>query len=207
MYLLSQTAHLQASPACHSISNHYGLGAGKSPELGTVTTHWFPIPPRQLPGSSSPSPEPSFRKGKTSSGGCCNNRNLQGEQLLQAEPGPLNDDLKYHSCLPPVFPHLLLSCDALPPPEGVPTFPSANSSSASPPSWKARSSPGKDACNAPPKQTQIGGELHGSSCFLQVMHPCSDPLGTHCLDSFPTQVLRALSVLLTFRCPDKISIS
>lgn len=36
MYLLSQTA---SSPACHFISNHYGFVAGKSPELGTVTTH------------------------------------------------------------------------------------------------------------------------------------------------------------------------
>lgn len=73
-----------SSPACHFISNRYGLGAGKSPELGTATTHWFPIPPGQFWESSSPSPEPSFRKGKTSSGGCYN-RSLQGEQLLWAE--------------------------------------------------------------------------------------------------------------------------
>lgn len=68
--------------------------------------------------------------------------------------------------------------------------------------------PRERCLQCPPKQTHtVIRALEGSSCFLQVMHPCSDPLGTHCLHSYPRQVLRALSVLLTFRCPDKISIS
>lgn len=77
----------------------------------------------------------------------------------------------------------------------------------------------------------------GTAAFCSRSIACSDPLGTYQLDSFPTQVLRALSTLwgspslalpstvswelkhlsllladetnclLTFRCSDKISIS
>lgn len=133
------------TPASKFISSHYGLGTGKSPELRTVTTCWFPILLRQLWGNSSPSPAPWFRKGKMSSGVCCNNnRSPQIEQLLWGERQGEDYQMITWSvihpwlCFYPVSHSLsfanVFSYDIQASPEGYSYLPSANSSPAFPPS-------------------------------------------------------------------------